>query len=68
MELKTCPICMSDYHPMRDHCQVCGAYHVIDNIYYDGNIQIVAAYGCQREPQPIRARLFSSLELCDAQG
>jgi len=32
MELKTCPICMSDYHPMRDHCPVCGAYHVIDNI------------------------------------
>ena len=65
MTLKHCPICWHEYAPERPRCPVCGAYHVIGNVYYDVTIQIVAAYGALRASQDLRRPVWEQFRYCD---
>lgn len=66
-KIKTCPICLTDYHTKREHCPVCNSRHVTHGIYFDGDIQIVVAHGVLRANQELRRSIFSGMRLCDAE-
>jgi hypothetical protein len=67
--MKTCSICHTEYSSFRGHCPICGARPIYGHIYYDGDIQIVAAHGCMRmEHESYRLPLLSRLILASRNG